>query len=99
MALAPYAATSTHGLGPWKVCVAVQVFASPVEGIGAPPTVSVPVTAALPLTVRLPPSESEKALMPLVVDSDVNVGALGSFGRITLGSCLVLMLGPEISIS
>ena len=63
------------------------------------PPSSVPVTAALPLTVRLPPSESEKALMPLVVESEVNVGVLGSFGRITFGNCLSVMLGPEISTS
>jgi len=29
---------------------------------------------------------------------EVNVGALGSFGRMTLGSCFVVILGPEISI-
>jgi hypothetical protein len=55
--------------------------------------------AALPLTVRLPPSDSDKALMPLVVESVVNVGVLGSFGKITLGNCSVVMLAPEISIS
>lgn len=35
--------------------------------------------------------------MPLVVVTVANVGALGSFGRMTLGICLVVMLGPEIS--
>ena len=49
------------------------MFACEVEGTGAPPTVNCPVTAALPLTVRLPPSESEKALRPLVVESVAKV--------------------------
>ena len=101
---APVARTSVHGtlepaITSWlNVCAADQVLACPVEGTAAPPTVSAPVTAVLPVTVRLPLSESENALMPLVVVSEVNVGALGSFGKITLGSCLVVMPGPLISI-
>src|SRR5579862_526946 len=82
---APKATTSNQGDGPLNVCEAVQMLACAVEGTGAPPTVSAPVTAALPLTVRLPVSDKENALMPLVVVSDVNVGALGSLGRMTLG--------------
>ena len=69
------------------------------EGTGAPPTVSVPVTAADPLTVRLPLSDNENAEIPLVVVTVVNVGVLGSLGKITLGICLVVIPGPSISIS
>src|SRR5580704_10814904 len=58
------AVTSIHGFGPAKCWLALQIFCCPVDGTGAPPTVSVPVTAALPTTVRLPLSESENALMP-----------------------------------
>jgi hypothetical protein len=66
-----------------------------VDGTGAPLTVSVPVTAVDPLTVRLPVSDNENAEISLVV---VNVGVLGSLGKVTLGSCLVVIPGPLISI-
>ena len=56
---------------------------------------SVPVTAVDPLTVRLPVSDNENAEISLVV---VNVGVLGSLGKVTLGSCLVVIPGPLISI-
>jgi hypothetical protein len=67
------------------------------EGTAAPPTVSEPTTAVEPLTVRFPVSDSENAEIPLVAVTLVNVGELGSLGKITLGSCLVVMPGPEIS--
>ncbi len=58
------------------------------------PLARLPTTVVLPLTVRLPLSVNEKALM-----APLNVGEAGSFGKITLGICLVVMAGPEISIS
>ena len=60
---------------------------------------SVPATDADPLTVRFPVSDKENAEIPLVVVTVVNVGELGSLGRITLGNCLVVIPGPLISIS
>src|SRR5258708_40013771 len=90
---------SRHGSGPLNRCEAAHWLSAFVDGTGAPPTVSDPVTAADPLTVRLPLSESENAEMPLVDVTVVNVGVLGSFGKITLGSCLVVIEGPPISIS
>ena len=62
--------------------------------IGFPSTVSVPATETFPLTARFPASESEKAEMPLVVVTDVNVGEEGSLGRITSGKMRVVMPGP-----
>ena len=50
-------------------------------------------TEVLPLTVRLPLRFRENAEMPLKVGED------GSLGKMTLGSCFVVMPGPEISIS
>jgi hypothetical protein len=90
---------SRQGSDPLKRCDDVHWLSCVVDGTGAPPTVSDPVTAADPFTVRLPLSVSEKAEMPLVEVTVVKVGVLGSFGRITLGSCLVVIDGPLISIS
>ena len=50
-------------------------------------------TEVLPFTVRFPLRLRENAEMPL------KVGEEGSFGKMTLGSCFVVMPGPEISIS
>jgi hypothetical protein len=61
--------------------------------------VSDPSTDAEPFTVRFPASVNENAEIPLVVVTVVNVGVLGSLGKITLGSCLVVIPGPLISIS
>ena len=58
------------------------------------PLARLPTTVVLPFTVRLPLSVNENALI-----APVNVGEDGSFGRITLGICLVVIAGPEISIS
>ena len=58
------------------------------------PLARLPTTVVLPLTVRLPLRFSENALMP-----PENVGEAGSFGKMTLGICLVVIPGPEISIS
>ena len=74
----------------WEIARSLPVQ----TGRGGPP-----VTAAEPVTVRLPLSESENAEMPLVDVTVANVGALGSFGMITLGICLVVIAGPLISIS
>ena len=72
---------------------APQRLSALVDGTGAPPTVSEPVTAVEPLTVRLPVSESENAEIPLVVVTVVNVGELGSLGKITFGNCIVVIPG------
>ena len=58
-----------------------------------------PEALTLPVAVRFPVSVRENAVMPLVVLSVAKVGEVGSLGKITLGTCLVVMPGPLISIS
>jgi len=43
-------------------------------------------------------SDKENAEIPLVVVTLVNVGELGSLGKITLGICFVMIPGPLSSI-
>ncbi len=94
-----YAVKSRHGTGPLNRCAPGHWLSAFAEGIGEPPTVSVPATDADPPTVKFPVSASENAEIPLVVVTVVKVGVLGSLGKITFGNCLVIIPGPLISIS
>ena len=63
------------------------------------PLARFPTTLVLPFTVRFPVNERENALIPPVELKLLNVGEDGSLGKITFGSCFVVIPGPLISIS
>jgi hypothetical protein len=63
------------------------------------PLARLPVTELFPLTVKSPARFNENALIDPVVARLLNVGADGSLGRITLGSCFVVIPGPLNSSS